>query len=155
MKTSNVLWLLFVVLLIAAASLIYTAISNEQKPEEVVGETEQYEVEVPATIPDDMSVQFEDVEYQAVSFNNSFEHTKPGEFSEIIVDAAGFLPDDFTIVYVRNADTKEWIPVGGQEQRADENGHIKARFMITEYGNYEVVLYKGPEEIVSPVIVVE
>lgn len=152
MKISNFVWLLVVILLIAAASLFYTATNDESSIEETA---EQYEVMVPMDLESELSNSLEDAEYPAVLFNNSFEHTVPGEYSEIIVDASGFEMNEFTIVYVRNADTKEWIAAGGQEQRADADGHIRTRFTITQYGNYEVYLTRGVEEFVSPVIVVQ
>ncbi len=90
-----------------------------------------------------------------IQFANSFEHTKPGEYSEIIVEASGLEPGEFTIVYVRKAGTEEYIEAGGQEATADENGNISLRFMITQFGNYEVFLSSQGDTHVSPEIVVE
>ncbi len=90
-----------------------------------------------------------------IQFDNSFEHTNPGVSSEIIVNASGFAPNEFTIVYVRFAGTEDYIAAGGQEQRADSNGNISTRFTITQYGDYEVFLSSNGETFTSPTITVE
>ena len=90
-----------------------------------------------------------------ITFNNSFEHTKPGEYSEIIVDVSNLEPGEFSIMYVRKAGTEDYIEAGGQEHTVDSDGSIKTRFYITEFGDYEVMFsYKG-ESIVSDVITVK
>ncbi len=89
-----------------------------------------------------------------IQFNNTFVHTKPGEYSEIVVETSGLEPGEFSIMYVRKAGTEEYIAAGGQEHTVDSDGKISTRFIITEFGNYEVMFsYKG-ESVVSPTIVV-
>ena len=92
---------------------------------------------------------------QKIRFTNSFEHTKPGEFSEIIVNAEGFEPGEFTIVYVRFAGTEEYIAAGGQEHTADSDGKISTRFLITQFGEYEVLVASDGTEYTSETIYVE
>ena len=159
MKISNFIIVLAVILIIAAGSLWYTSKDNDRLSDiEATAELDsdlnfdgvEYVEESKDTVPQDI-----DSDLRVIEFNNSYEHTKPGEYSEIIVDATGFKPGQFTIMYVRDAKTKEWIAAGGQEITADENGRMQARFMITQYGNYEVYLNNNGEEVVSPVITVE
>ena len=90
-----------------------------------------------------------------IYFDNSFEHTKPGEYSEIIVNAEGFDPGEFTIVYVRLVDSGEYIEAPGQEQVADSDGKISTRFIITQFGDYEVLLSHKGESVVSETISVQ
>ncbi len=92
---------------------------------------------------------------QKIQFNNSFEHTNPGVSSEIIVNAEGFEPGEFTIVYVRFVGTEEYIEAGGQEHTADRDGKISTRFTITQFGDYEVLLSSNGESFVSPTISVQ
>ena len=92
---------------------------------------------------------------QGIEFFNYFEHTAPGEYSEIFVEITGFEPKVQKIVYIRNADTGEYISVGGQDMVTTDLGHISTRFRITSYGNYEVVTYdNNSNEITSPILVV-
>lgn len=90
-----------------------------------------------------------------IQFNNSFAHTNPGVSSEIIVNAEGFEPGEFTIVYVRFAGTEEYIAAGGQELTADSAGKISTRFTITQFGDYEVFLSSDGQSFTSPTISVE
>lgn len=90
-----------------------------------------------------------------IQFSNSFEHTNPGVSSEIIVNAGGFEPGEFTIVYVKFAGTEDYIAAGGQEHTADSEGKISTRFTITKFGDYEVFLSSKGESFTSPVIAVK
>ena len=101
------------------------------------------------------SIKTDGQDAQKIQFNNSFEHTNPGVSSEIIVNAEGFEPGEFTIVYVRFAGTEEYIEAGGQEHTADSDGKISTRFTITQFGDYEVLLSSRGESITSPTISVE
>ena len=133
-------------------------LGNEAAPEEILyDELYDEDIEITADMIDSpsLSEEFEGTEYSKIQFDNSFEHTKPGEYSEIIVNAGGFEVDEFTIVYVRKAGTEDYIESGGQEHTADEDGNISTRFTITEFGNYEVFLSSGGESFVSQTIVVK
>ena len=145
-------------------------LASDSVSEEPVAEGAEYEIieGEPVDLNDEAdlevsvsgdSVKIEDVvddQYgNTIQFDNSFEHTKPGEFSEIIVNASGLEADEFTIVYIRKAGTEEYIEAGGQEHTADSEGNISARFTITEFGEYEVFLSSQGESHVSPKIIVK
>lgn len=154
MKISSFLVVLAIVLVIAAGSLWYTAKDNDRmKNSEATmqAETEsenmegvEYQEERVDTVPQDIESQLRFIE-----FNNTVEHTKPGEYSEVIVQATGFQPGEYMVMYLRKAGTTEYID-GGRTLNADENGIIKTRFKITEFGDYEVE-YAGQ---LSPIITV-
>lgn len=152
MKISSFLTVLIIILLIAAGSLWYTATDNDRmrnteatmQAENTPIEDVEYQSEIIDTVPQDI-----DSTLRFIEFNNSFEHTKPGEYSEVIVQATGFQPGEYMVMYLRKAGTQEYID-GGRTLNADENGIINTRFTITEFGDYEVE-YAGN---VSPVITV-
>lgn len=153
MKLSNFLSVLIIIFLIAGASLWYTSRDNDRLDDikasvdtDEVFEGVEYQQENEDTVPKDI-----DSDIRVFEFNNSFEHTKPGEYSEVIVNINGFQPGEFTIMYLRKAGTDEYIAAGGQELTADENGNISTRFRITERGDYEVYFAGNT----SPVITVD
>lgn len=139
----------------------YQLITENSETEEVttkeVGTERGYnQEEVDAFMDEQMdNVIVDDQLNKRIQFNNSFEHTNPGVSSEIIVNAEGFKPGEFTIVYVRSAETGEYIAAGGQELTADSNGKISTRFTITQFGDYEVFLSSDGESFTSPIISVQ
>lgn len=131
-----------------------TGSEDTDAPSTEATQSEQgYSEEDVAAFENELSI---DEQYgQKIQFDNSFEHTNPGVSSEIIVNASGFEPGEFTIAYVRFAGTDDYIAAGGQELRADSDGNVSTRFTITSYGNYEVFLTSGGESFTSPTITVE
>lgn len=150
---------LITVFIITGLFIGYQLITSKESNEdsETVVSEQSYSDEDVATFENGQedNIIVDDQTGKKIQFNNSFEHTKPGVSSEIIVNASGFAPNEFTIVYVRFAGTEDYIEAGGQEQRADANGNISTRFTITQYGDYEVFLSSNGETFTSPTLTVE
>lgn len=134
---------LAIILLIASASMWYTARDNDEKYGANVWLDTEAEltdslegVEYPDESTDDVPLDI-DSELRLIEFNNTFEHTKPGEYSEVIVNASGFKPGEYTVMYLKKAGTNEYVGTG-QSLNADANGTISTRFRITQFGDYEV-----------------
>ena len=155
MNRTNYVWLIVVIILIIFLSLWYTSTDNQEpvaeaEPTTAVEATDTTILTLEPALPIELTTADE-----AIEWFNYFEHTAPGDYSEVFVEITGFQPNVQKIVYLRNADTGQYIEGGGQDLTTTELGHISTRFRITAYGNYEAVSYdENAQEIVSPLIVV-
>lgn len=143
-SSNKLLWVLVFLMVIFVT--VFIILRDE---EEVEGVYDEPSVNVEASAEVDA---FADIEYSGVYFNNRFEHTKPGEYSDIYVDVSGFEPGEYTIVYLRKPGTEEYIG-GGQPVNADENGRVQTSFRIYNYGEYEVYLNQGGETYTNTIVV--
>lgn len=163
MNTKSLISVAAIIFLIVITFFLYTAKDTADKDsgiettpaqQEESPTTQGSELEASADILDDLNA-LEGVVYSEIFFDTSFIHTKPGEYSDVIVNVEGMNPGEFTIMYLRNAETGEYIESGGQQHTANDDGKIDTQFRIYQYGSYEVFLSHDGKEFISDVIVVE